>query len=64
MSEGIEQLKPIAAFGDPLFSILEPMPYRVLQDSFTDGAPDGGRYFWKSNYLKDLSDAVIEVMSE
>jgi FAD/FMN-containing dehydrogenase len=64
VSEGIEQLKPLVAFGEPLFSMLEAMPYRVLQDSFTDGAPDGGRYFWKSNYLKDLPDGVIDVMSE
>ena len=64
VDEGLERLKPIITFADPLFSMLEPMPYRVLQDSFTDGAPDGGRYFWKSNYLAALEDELIDVMSE
>ncbi|MGK0222080.1 MAG: FAD/FMN-containing dehydrogenase, partial [Limisphaerales bacterium] len=31
---------------------------------FTEGAPNGGRYYWKSNYFAELSDAAIDVMAE
>lgn len=64
VTAGLEQLQPIVSFGEPMFSLLQPMPYRVLQDSFTEGAPDGGRYFWKSNYLHALTDEAIDVMAE
>ncbi|MGK0257015.1 MAG: FAD/FMN-containing dehydrogenase [Candidatus Azotimanducaceae bacterium] len=61
---GRDLLAPLAEFGQPLVASIEAMEYKVLQSSFTEGAPNGGRYYWKSNYFAELSDAAIDVMAE
>jgi FAD/FMN-containing dehydrogenase len=63
LEEGRTALAPLAHFGDPMLCSLEPMPYRVLQSSFNGGAPDGQRFYWKSHYLRDLSDSAIDVIA-
>ena len=60
---GRRALAPLADIGRPVFSVLEPLPYRTLQSSFDAGAPDGGRYYWKSGYLKGLDDEAIDVVT-
>ena len=62
LEEGEGELKPLAEFGDPMLSVLAPIPYAALQSSFDAGAPDGGRYYWKAQYLKGLSDDFIETL--
>ena len=57
-----EELKPLAEFGNPMLSVLAPIPYTTLQSSFDAAAPDGGRYYWKAQYLKELSDEFIETL--
>jgi FAD/FMN-containing dehydrogenase len=57
-----EQLAPLATFGEPLLAVVAPMPYTALQSSFDAGAPDGGRYYWKAQYLDDLDDGLIETL--
>lgn len=60
--EGERALKPLAEFGSPMLSVLAPIPYATLQSSFDAGAPDGGRYYWKAQYLKGLSDDFIQTL--
>lgn len=55
-------LAPLGAFGDPILSAIQPMPYMVLQQSFDDGAPDGERYYFKAHYLDELTDGAIETI--
>ena len=62
VEDGEVELKPLAEFGDPMLSVLAPIPYAALQSSFDAGAPDGGRYYWKAQYLKGLSDDFIETL--
>ncbi len=62
VDEGEAELKPFAEFGSPLLSVLEPIPYATLQSSFDTGAPDGGRYYWKAQYLNGLTDGFIETL--
>jgi hypothetical protein len=38
------------------------MPYRTLQSAPDAGFPLGRQHYWKSSYLKHLSDEAIEVM--
>lgn len=63
MAEGETVLAPLAELGEPMFSLVAPMPYAVLQSSFDAGAPDGGRYYWKAAYLDDLSDDLIATLT-
>lgn len=60
---GRRALAPLADIGEPVFSVLAPLPYRTLQSSFDAGAPDGGRFYWKSAYLKGLDDDAIDVVA-
>jgi FAD/FMN-containing dehydrogenase len=64
LEEGEEELKALAEFGSPMFSVLAPIPYATLQSSFDAGAPDGGRYYWKAQYLNELSDDAITAIIE
>jgi FAD/FMN-containing dehydrogenase len=62
LEEGEADLAPLANFGTPVLSVLAPMPYTALQSSFDAAAPDGGRYYWKAQYMDDLSDEAIATM--
>lgn len=62
LEDGEKALGPLAGFGSPMLSVLAPIPYATLQASFDAGAPDGGRYFWKAQYLKGLTDDFIEIL--
>jgi FAD/FMN-containing dehydrogenase len=62
IAEGETVLAPLKEFGDPLLNAVQPMPYTDLQQSFDAGTPDGGRYYYKSQYMNALTDAAIETI--
>jgi len=62
MTEGKKLLEPLENFGDPILKAVMPMPYKVLQQSFDAGTPDGQRYYYKSQYLTELSDSAIDTI--
>jgi FAD/FMN-containing dehydrogenase len=62
IAEGETVLAPLKEFGDPLLNAVQPMPYTALQQSFDAGTPDGGRYYYKSQYMNALTDAAIETI--
>ncbi len=55
--------KRIRSFGAPVGDVLQRRPY-VAQQSLLDATqPKGRRYYWKSEYLADISDAAIEKLT-
>ena len=61
VDEGLEALKPITEVGgEPLLSVLAPMPYTALQQTFDPANPAGMRFFWKSEYLGGLPDEALD----
>jgi FAD binding domain/Berberine and berberine like len=62
LEEGEGVLGPLREFGSPLADNIQPMAYTALQSAPDPGFPPGRRHYWKSSYLKDLSDEAIEVM--
>jgi FAD/FMN-containing dehydrogenase len=62
IESGERVLHPLRAFGSPLEDNIQPMPYRALQSAPDAGFPLGRQHYWKSSWLKDLSDEAIEVM--
>lgn len=60
--EGKKILEPIESFGNPVLSAIIPMPYAELQSNFDAGFPKGARYYWKSHFLPELSDAAIDTV--
>lgn len=64
IDEGERALAPFGEIGEPMLAVVAPMPYTTLQSSFDAGAPDGGRYYWKSGYLDGISDELIDTLVE
>ncbi len=60
---GEKVLKPLRDFGPPLEYAVGIMPYVELQSMLDSGSPTGLQNFWKSSYLKSLSDEAIEVFA-
>jgi FAD/FMN-containing dehydrogenase len=57
---GEQILGAVRAFGDPIFDVLEPLPYTSVQrmvDVFFPACEL--RYYWKGLYLDDLREPVI-----
>jgi hypothetical protein len=62
--EGMGMLQPLRELGAPLADISQPMPYRFVQSSFDPFYPRGQlQAYWKSSYLNELSDDVIDLMA-
>lgn len=60
VEDGLQALAPLATYGEPLVAVVDAMPYTAIQTAFDAGNPHGGRYYWKSQYLSDLSDELLD----
>jgi FAD/FMN-containing dehydrogenase len=63
LQEAEAVLEPLKSFGNPFFGFVQTMPYVALQQSFDAGAPDGQRYYWKSQFQRELSDEAIDTFA-
>jgi hypothetical protein len=43
---------------------IQPVPYTVLQSARDEGYPFGRLHYWKSGWLRDVTDAAIETLME
>lgn len=59
-AEGV--LKPLREFGSPLADQMGPMSYIELQSMLDAPFPKGNRYYWKSGFIKELSDDAIDTI--
>ncbi|HEX5042757.1 MAG TPA: FAD-binding oxidoreductase [Candidatus Polarisedimenticolaceae bacterium] len=64
MGEGEETLRPLRAFRAPLLDLVGPTPYAVLQGALDSTVVHGWNYYWKSTYLPELHDDLIDVIGE
>jgi FAD binding domain len=64
LPEGEKVLQPLRTFGTPAVDVIGPMAYTALQTLFDALEPPGLHRYWKSAYVKDLSEGVIDVMIE
>jgi hypothetical protein len=55
-------LRPLREFGPPALDIIQPMPYCAAQTMIDALYPKGLRYYWKAQYLPDISDELIDTM--
>lgn len=51
--------RPLREFGPPLFQHTGPMPYPVLQSIFDPLLPPGLHHYWKSDFVREISDEYI-----
>ena len=56
-----EVLEPVRSFGSPLLTVLQPMPFTVLQSLFDPLFPAGLQWYWKADFFREISDTAIDV---
>ncbi|MEO5999842.1 MAG: FAD-binding oxidoreductase [Chitinophagaceae bacterium] len=62
LEQGEAVLKPLREFGTPVADLIGPIPYIQMQTLLDAAAPHGNRYYWKSNFMEELSDESIDVI--
>ena len=60
-SEAEKVFAPIKAFGPPALYGIHAMPYPALQAAFDPLYPPGHQWYWRADFVKELSDAAIAV---
>jgi FAD/FMN-containing dehydrogenase len=62
LAEGERVLKPLRAFGPPLADMVQPMPFPVMQTLLDGAFADRAYNYWKSTFIKALSDDAIDLI--
>ena len=52
-------LEPLRSFRKPAFEFFVPMPFPMLQGMFDGLYTPGLQWYWKSDFVKELSDEAI-----
>jgi FAD/FMN-containing dehydrogenase len=58
--EGAEVLRPLVEWGDPILTMVQPMPYVAVQSMIDAGNPWGIGEYFKVDYLDELPDEAID----
>ena len=54
-----EILEPLRKFRPPAFEFFAPMPFPMLQSMFDGLYPRGLQWYWKADFVKELTDEAI-----
>lgn len=60
VEEGKRALRPLKEFGEPIVDAIKPKLYTAHNAALDAGQPAGLQYYWKSEYLHEISDDAIE----
>lgn len=65
LDKAAEVFEPIRALGTPVLDMAGPMPYPALQSMFDEMYyPPGLQWYWKADFVKELSDEAIDLHKE
>jgi len=64
IDEGEQVLRPLRTFRSPVDDGIQPMPYTVVQSARDEGFPSGRLHYWKSGWLRDVTDGAIETLMQ
>lgn len=56
-----EVLAPVGEFGHPLLVGLHEMPFNVLQQAFDKLYPAGLQWYWRADFVEEITDAAIGI---
>jgi len=62
--EGEQLLHPLRTFHSPEDDSIQPRSYTALQSARDQGFPSGRLHYWKSGWLRHLSDSAIETLMQ
>jgi FAD/FMN-containing dehydrogenase len=57
-------LQPMRSVGKPIFDHLDLMPFPVVQSLFDALYPSGLQWYWRADFVKELSDQAIALHAE
>ena len=59
--EGLaKELEPMLAVGTPLMHGVQPMPFAMLNGAFDGLYPAGDQWYWRADFVKEISDESLE----
>ena len=65
LDEADELFEPIRELGTPVLDMAGPMPYPALQSMFDElYYPPGLQWYWKADFVKEVSDQAIDLHLE
>jgi FAD/FMN-containing dehydrogenase len=64
VEEGKRILEPLRKFGAPTADEIRAIPYLQIQSANDDTFPPGKRYYWKAQFLRELTDDAIDRLLE
>jgi FAD/FMN-containing dehydrogenase len=62
MDEGDHVLKPLREYGTPVEDRIAPISYLQIQSAGDSIFPRGRRYFWKAQFMREITDGAIDVL--
>jgi FAD/FMN-containing dehydrogenase len=62
LRDGEAAMQRLKSFGRPILDTIGPITYCGLNTMLDGGYPKGALNYWKSHFLRDLSDEAIEAM--
>jgi FAD binding domain/Berberine and berberine like len=61
LDDAEKTFEPVWEFAEPAFKHLGPMPFPQLQSLFDPLYPPGYQWYWKGDFVNELSDKAIEL---
>jgi FAD/FMN-containing dehydrogenase len=61
MDRAEEVFKPIRAWETPIIDFAGPLPWPVMQSLFDAIYPRGLQWYWRTDFVKDLSDEAVDL---
>jgi FAD/FMN-containing dehydrogenase len=62
IEEAEKAIKPLRGYGTPIQDQIAPRSYVEIQSAGDAIFPRGRRYYWKAQFLRELSDAAIDTL--
>jgi hypothetical protein len=64
LDEGESVIKPLREYGAPVEDRIAPIPYLRIQSAGDSIFPRGRRYYWKAQFLREITDEAIDTLLE
>jgi FAD/FMN-containing dehydrogenase len=57
-------IAPIRQLADPAVDLLQEWPYTMQQSFLDDSEPKGAHYYWKTEYVAELSEDLVQTLRD
>jgi hypothetical protein len=64
INEGERVLRPLRTFRSPVEDTIHPVPYAMLQSAPDEAFPSGRLHYWKSGWLREVTDGAITILMQ